>query len=536
MNMFRNWMGLALLLPVVSAAQEDLSGEVTFITAQHVYVRFDRTEGVSANDTLEIFRNGVGIACLVVQSLSTTSCVCKRTDACAPVRGDVVRTRALHPANDASARPDRTARARKTPADHARTDSASASGERIRGRLSAASYSTLPSERENDHRAMYRLFIDADNIANSAFSAETNINYRLLYPAEEARHPQRTEILNVYGLSVTYAPDSNTFITLGRKINNSASSLGAIDGVQAERGFGRWFAGGILGSRPDIFDYGQNLDLVEYGGYLGYETKGKAFRSRTTGGILQQTNAGAIDRRYTYFQHNGTIKENLNLFTSCSVDLYSTVMTGPRLTDLFISARYRFSKRFDAFLSYDSRKRMVFYETFRNMVETMLDDDDARQGVRLRANYKPSKVLTVGGAYSMRFQADGEDASDNVQLSLGISKAPGGMGRWFVQANRNTSNYLRSDVLSVRHYRTLVPRVLDLSIYYRHVEYMYLNRPEGSLLAMRTSQHYYGADVNVNLARTLSFAAMGELSILGTEHNYRLNLNLTKRFDSRKKR
>ncbi len=521
-----------LCLTAVAGAQGVVPGEVTFITSQHTYVRFERTEGISVKDTLEIVRDGIVSPCLVVSSMSSTSCVCAVVGGCKPVKGDHVRTRRLLPIEPRLV----TRNARSAKAKPLDEDTLGSNGERIRGRLSAASYSTLPSDREQDHRLMYRFSLTAFNIANSKFSAETYLNYRRLYPGNMVDHPQRTQFFNVYNLAVSYAPDSNTKITLGRKINNSASSLGAMDGLQVERRHGQLFAGVMAGFRPDIFTYGLNMDLLQYGGYIGLHRITSGINSRSTVGLLQQTNHGMIDRRYAYIQHSTTFNGNLNIFSSGELDLYRTVGSGARLTNFFLSARYRLSKKLDAFASYDSRRRIVYYETYRTEVEELLDDDEARQGARLRLNYRPMKKLGLGVAYSKRFQADGANASDNIGATLNFNMDPEGVGRWSVQANRNTSNYLRSDVLSFRHSRTLIPKYVTMSLYYRMVEYVYANRSDGSPLSARAAQRYYGADLSVNFAHTLTFSVLGELATVLEERNYRLNMNLVKRFDSKKKR
>lgn len=521
----------AMVAPLFSTAQDVVSGRVTFITAQHVYVRFEGTEGIAVKDTLEVLRDGVPQPCLIVANKSSTSCVCTVAAGCTVEKEDQVQVHRRVPeeVKPAASRPERATR----PA--ARTPATPSNGERIRGRISAASYSTIPSARENDHRLMYRVSLDANRIAGSKFSAETYLNYRKLYPADPDRRPQRTELFNVYSAAVSYAPDSNTVVSLGRKINNNISSLGAIDGLQAERNLGSFHAGAIVGFRPDIFTYDLNTDLFQYGAYAGLRSRSARVSTRTTLGLLQQTNAGLIDRRYAFMQHSSTINGDLNLFGSGELDLFSTMNAGARLTNLFVSARYRINRMIDVFGSYDSRKRVIYYETFRNDVEVMLDDDDARQGARLRLNVKPMKALSLGTAYSRRFQADGANRSENVQLFLNYSRDPRTFGRWSIQANRNTSSYVRSDVLSFRHSRTLIPKRLDMSLYYRAVEYIYGNRADGSPFAARTSQRYYGADMMLTLARTLTFTLLGELSTLREEKNYRVNMCLTKRFDSKKR-
>ncbi|MBL0128505.1 MAG: hypothetical protein IPP83_13855 [Flavobacteriales bacterium] len=533
MRRTRRGVVLVLLMPLLASAQGVIPGEVTFLTSQHVYVKFATTEGITAKDTLDLVKNGTATPCLVVSSMSSTSCVCTVISGCKVEKQDMVRTRVLHALEVKIASAKETKPSRARPVEE---DTLKGKGERIRGRLSAASYSSIPSARDNDHRMMYRFSMNAERIANSKFSAETYLNYRKLYPANMDRYPQRTDYFNVYNLAVSYAPDSNTTLTLGRKINNSASSLGAIDGLQAERSFGTLFAGAIVGFRPDIFTYDLNTNLLQYGGYIGTQMNSATVNSKSTIGLLQQTNSGMVDRRYAYLQHSTTFGGNLNIFSSAELDLYSTVQSGARLTNLFVSSRYRISRKVDVFASYDHRRRVVYYETFRNDVEVLLDDDMARQGARFRLNVRPTKTLTLGAAYSKRFQADGMNASDNISGSLNINRDPQGFGRWSVQMNRNTSNYLRSDVISFRHSRTLIPQRLNMGLYYRIVEYRYANRPEGSSLASRASQRYYGADLNLDLARTLMFTVLGEMSTIADERNYRVNMSLTKRFDSKKKR
>lgn len=55
-------------------------------------------------------------------------------------------------------------------------------------------------------------------------------------------------------------------------------------------------------------------------------------------------------------------------------------------------------------------------------------------------------------------------------------------------------------------------------------------------MAAQVSQRYYGADLTLTFAKTFTFMILGELSTILQERNYRLNLSLSKRFDSRSKR
>ena len=93
--------------------------------------------------------------------------------------------------------------------------------------MSAASYSTLSSLREDRHRIMYRFSLNADHLFESKFSLETYLVYRQYLNSGTSN---RKNIFNLYNLAVRYDIDPSLSVVFGRKINNKISSVGAIDG------------------------------------------------------------------------------------------------------------------------------------------------------------------------------------------------------------------------------------------------------------------------------------------------------------------
>src|SRR5512136_2314120 len=55
---------------------ENITGRVSFITSQNIYVKFTSTEGISPGDTLYQPSGNNLIPALVVRNLSSTSCIC----------------------------------------------------------------------------------------------------------------------------------------------------------------------------------------------------------------------------------------------------------------------------------------------------------------------------------------------------------------------------------------------------------------------------------------------------------------------------
>jgi hypothetical protein len=509
------------------SSQVELEGVVSYVTSQSVYVKFASTEQIEAGDTL--FWNVLDekIPCLIVKNKSSVSVVCGLLNECT-IKTESKVTFLPHRLKVEQLQEDTSTASVELPEKK----------ERIRGRISAASYSNIFDDRSPSHRAMYRFSMNADNINESKFSLETYLNYRQLFVDQERSSIRRTKYFNVFNLAVRYDLDSTMSLTFGRKINNKASSLGAIDGLQAEKYFGDIYTGLIVGFRPDLSDYSLNTNLLEYGAYAGLQKDGKKVRSRTTLGLLQQNNSGAIDRRYIYFQHSSTINRKLTLFSSAELDLYNEIdgqsISNGRLTNFFTSARYRFSRKIDLNLSYDSRRRIMYYETFRSEVERLLEDDEARQGLRTRVNVRPFKYTSFGLSYSKRFQSSRQNKSDNINGYISYTKLPTIGGRTSLNYNRNESNYLLSQVASVRYSRELIKSKLSADFYYRMVNYTYNTASE--ITSSTSEQYYYGANFLYRFTRTLTFSLMGELATRGEENNYRVNTRIIKRFDSKKSR
>ena len=55
---------------------ENLVGKVSFVSSQNIYVRFKSCEGISVGDTLYIPEGDTLVPALIVNSLSSVSCLC----------------------------------------------------------------------------------------------------------------------------------------------------------------------------------------------------------------------------------------------------------------------------------------------------------------------------------------------------------------------------------------------------------------------------------------------------------------------------
>lgn len=504
-------------------ADRTVNGTVSFVTANSVYVRFDSTDDIPIGKTLKL----AGSDCLLVTDKSSTSIVCTVINNCAVEKGDVVTytiPTKVKQEEPIETDPNTVIPVERTEPDITLSQEESLYTEKIRGRVSLASYNTFSDVRNDRHRFRTRFSLNADHIGDSKFSIESFLTYRNVSSYDSEDENARTDIFNIYNLNVRYDATPTLSIAAGRRINPKTTTVGAIDGLQVEKYFGDFYVGALGGFRPDFENYGFNSDLLQYGGYIGIETDDEDFWSQTTVGAMEQTNAGATDRRFIYLQHFSTIASDLSLFSSMELDIFGNAGSETRLTNLYMSARYRFSRAANIMVSYDSRKQIIYYETFQTEIERLLDEDLARQGLRFRLNVRPAKILWAGISYSMRSQSNNENKSDNINAYITLTKIPGIGGRFNVSYNRNASNYLTSNIVSGRYSREVVKNKVNADIYYRFAQYTYERNYQDF------DQHFYGASLFWRITRSWQFSISGELSQYEEESSYRFYTQLSKRF------
>ena len=534
--MYRKYSILILLIiffcELKAQTGQNTKGTVTFVTSSNVYVRFDKTEQINLGDTLYI---NPTTPCLVVDQKSSSSCVSSLISNCDIGKGDIVIHKIVIKAKKEEKiiedlRVDTTeAVLSKLEVEESANDDSFKIEQSINARVSAASYSQFSNRPDRDrHRTMVRASVNINQINGSRLSMESYLNYRKNFIQGELPQGYRTQFLNIYNLALIYDVDSTSWLAFGRKINRRASSLGPIDGLMGEKHFGNFYTGAIVGFKPDLIGFGLNTNLFEYGAYVGHQFRVKRIYGQTTIGLLEQRNGNAIDRRYAYFQHSSSPVKNLNLFSSIELDLYQNISGinsyNPRLTNLFISAQYRLTRSLTFSLSYDTRKRIIFYESLRTQIEELLADDQARQGIRARINFRPFRYMNIGIAAARRYQSNNQNKAENISGFLSYSKLPFIKGRLSVNYNQNQSNYLRTKIYSVRYNRALIPRYLDGDFYYRNVTYTYIGSES------RSDQQYYGAGLSLRLNKTLRFRLLTEHSIRQLDKNWRINTKLIKRF------
>jgi len=523
---------LALALNVTSQiAQKNLEGTVSYVSSQHIYVKFASTENIQIGDTLFLTEGNRLIPALKVDQLSTISCV-----------GSIIGNRTLVVSTRLVFVPHTEVKQSAmeivdpkilTPVsvnDQAIKNSAKKESGKWRskfdGRVSLSSYSNI-SDYNTDQRFRYNVSMNAQHINNSRFTGESYISF-------SHKNGQWNEIsknvfsaLKIYTLAVKYDVDSTSNIWFGRRINVNMANVGAVDGLQYEKKIRKFTLGAVVGSRPNYSDYSFNPDLMQYGAFIGHNFENKNGSMQTSVAFFNQMNRFNTDRRFAYLQHNNSLAKNLNLFCSFEIDLYTMKNLKPvntfDLTSTYVSLGYRPWRKLSLSLSYDARKNIYYYETFKNTIDSILDKE-MRQGMRFQFNYRPIKYVSWGGNAGYRFQKSDPKPSINASSYINYSQLPLIHVSTTINATKLKTAYLDGMMYGLQFSRDLIPGKLSAELEGRYVDYQFLNSPSTLQQKIGEFSLYW------QIANKISLSADFEETIEKGTNYSRIFLNLTKRF------
>jgi hypothetical protein len=435
-------------------------GKISFITTQNIYVRFENTEGISTGDTAYYYHNGKLLPVMVVQFLSSTSCSGKKINNMNLKIGDNVTVWTLNDepdilttkkaGNEKDSNLVNDARQQEIRKDKFKIP---ARRSNFYGSFTANSFSGFANYANSigTQRWRYTLNMHAENISGSPFTFTNYMNFSYLTSNWGNVKTNVFNNLKIYDLSIGYKMNKFS-IWLGRHMNNNISSVGPVDGLQIEKRFGKFAFGGVIGSRPDFLHMGLNSNLFEFGAYINRVDSIDNRMMQSSIAIFQQSNHGKTDRRFLYFQHNNNILNNLYLFFSSEIDLFklhnNKAQSDFSLTSLYLSTQYTPVRLLTINLSYDARRSVIYYETFKSLYDSLFENQ-LRQGLRLSFFIRPFRgmFLNLGGGYS--FQKGDIKPSRNFNISVTKSDIPFLDISASITFNRILSNYQSGTVYGI---------------------------------------------------------------------------------------
>ncbi len=504
-----------------------LKGSVSYITTQNVYVKFENTAGMQSGDTLFIARNNILIPVLIINNLSSVSCVSSiignnTISISTPVFG---KKRADVKKEEPIANETKESVSVNDQAINALTEKNKVKSQ-FDGRFAFSSYSNISSY-SSDQRYRYNISMNAQHIGNSKFSVENYISFT--HKSDELNQIGQdiNKYLKIYSLALKYDFSQSSNISFGRKINLNMANIGAVDGFQFETVHRNFTYGALVGSRPDYYDYSFNPDLMQFGVFAGHNIQTETGNMQTSVAIFDQMNKFKTDRRFAYFQHSNSLLKRLDLFCSFEFDFYTFVNMLPTntfdLTSTYLSLRYKPSKILSLFVSYDARKNVYYYETFKNQIDSIIDRE-TRQGLRFQFTFRPVNNLSLGGSAGYRFQKSDPTPSINANSYLSYNQLPFILASASLNATLLKTNYIDGMVYGISLSRDIFNGKIYTGIEYRLVNYTYKN----SQLSLR--QDIAELSLSWRIAKKLTLTADYEATYEKDNNLGRLYLNISQRF------
>jgi hypothetical protein len=493
-------MFIFLILLLIKLDGQNLPGQegvVSYITSQSVYVRFTSTGNIRTGDTLFILKGDKLIPVLQVRELSSISCVCnlisdiklsvsdkivhQSRQAAEPESKPAVPLPVIKPTEPESVKAPMPVETKDTLKD-VRPEQ-KAKRQQIHGYFAIASYSNFSDQNStNSQKMKYTFSFLGKNLGNTNLSAECYINFVHSNQQWEEIKKDIFNGLKIYNLALTYDFGRKASFLLGRKINPKLSNMGANDGLQFELRFRSVAFGIIAGFRPDYYDYGFNANLFQAGGYLYHELTGKHGTMQTTLAFVEQMNSWKTDRRFLYLQHVNSLVKNLTFFGSAELDLFRQTLNtqdstySPQntfhLTNLYLSLNYRVIKQLTLSFSYSARQNIIYYETYKNWLDELLDSETL-QGYLLQVAVRPVKKMSIGATGGYRFQKDDPGPTKNLYGYFTYSQIPGIGISTTLSLTLLQTGYLNGNIYGIGISRDFFRGKLYFGLGYRYVDYRY---------------------------------------------------------------
>ena len=529
---------LFILICFVVEAQNPLvisRGKISYVSTQNVYVQFEDVHAVRAQDTLQIFINNVWYNALIVESVSSRSCITRSITKEKLLIG-------MHVINEKKSNLGITGnplvqiqtQTLKPPLEVINKSNVLNEHETVKqvlnARISVSTNGSMEASEKYFSRIRTTASLDISNINGGKFSFENYIVYARRLGAESSN--TFADDVKMYSLSLAYDVNQRVRLSLGRRINNLMANMGAIDGVQVELKNKNFQYGGFGGSRPDYLDYSFNPSLFQFGAYLAHEKSLKNGIIQSSLAFSEQQNNHLTDRRFVYLQHSNSIIRDVSLFYSLELDLYQNIdsiqSNQINLTSTYLSIRYKPSSKLSFTASYDNRKNVIYYETYRTYIDQLMQQE-TRQGLRMQVNYNVSKNVNLNLSGFYRYQSDRVDPTKNYLINVSINQVPSLGASLNINANLMNTYYFDGMILGARLNKDFFNGVLSTEINYRKIDYQFFNLDQGKM-----SQDVVGVSLNLFGRKRTALMISYEGTFEANTRFGRYYLTLTQRFKSKK--
>jgi hypothetical protein len=498
---------LLVFFSAVLSAQHDnkIIGTITYISSQNFYVRFESTNRMSIGDTIYISETGTGIG--IIQYLSSQSAACSYlTKSSVELNSQVYAFKKINNIESTSTVQEVEEKEDSFTKEYYQPQ---CNGTRtkdefgISGRFSLRSftnYSTSSSHAQNQYWR-YSLSLRGKNVGFKNLDFQSSATYG--YRADNWKNSGNFwNNLRVYDFFFSYQTTAFSNIQAGRIRNQNVYSLSTFDGVLFDYAFSKFTIGTFVGSHPDWKNMGVNIKLLQYGVFLSREDSLGGITMSNNLSFANQTNSGITDRRFLYFLHHTRLTD-LSFTLSSEIDLYEVELKKAKSvfkpTNIYASALYRFDKKLSFDISYDARKTIYYFESFRSTLDSILDSR-MRQAVRFGVLYQFSRTLAVGLNGGFAKQNDDLRPSFNAGASVSLTEITKLYLAFIGDFTYLQSNFLNGFAYGIKVNKNFLANDLNVGLGLRRVDYFFAQNTSDGI-----AQNIVNADLRWRVLKSLYF-------------------------------
>lgn len=424
---------------VLLAAAESLSAArteftVTYVSADHVYIDGGAEDGLAVGDQLVKVSAAQDSVILEIVFAAGHSASCRVTSGTSGVAvGDRVAYHARGgeaPIEEPVSLPDTVSAPPEEPSPTEPTASAahfSPAPVRLSGGLSLGFYYWADAGPANldFSQSNARLTLKAQRLWNQHLTLALRTRGR--YDARERSYGtvDRTEWENrLWELSFTYDnPSSRIYWSAGRLLPRPLSVVGYLDGALVElRLSNLWRIGLLGGQQPDWLYRTEDQSIAKGGGYLSFASnQSRSFSITQTIGGVGEYQSSRVSRSFIVSQGRVALGSRWGISHSEEIDIYTglrkdRVGRSVSLSRAYVHMFWRAHRDVQLGLSYDNLRRYWTYD-YVTLADSLFDDR-VRQGWRLRADWSPSNLWSIGVSGGYRDRPDNEDPTLTYSLSI----------------------------------------------------------------------------------------------------------------------
>jgi hypothetical protein len=520
------WIGAALLL-LGAPVHAQKAFKITYLTSSTAYIDAGSDDGLEPGDRVEVVRAGDVIAVLRVTDVSSRRAACAiESSTTVMAVGDVVRFSVRPPpgptAEPAVGAPAEEPRARAEGESWARRNGLRGRvGVRYLGVFDESGFGGDVREPSADVR------LDGNRVAGSPFDVQVDVRARHTVQTVADGREFDDGQARVYRLNTRWHSPSDRYqATLGRQFSSALASISTFDGVEATYNRARWGAGVFAGTQPEPVDYGLSTDVAEGGVYARLRSRpGSTTRWEIVTAAVGSYEDAHINREYVTLlgrmmssRLSVMLQQDVDVNRGWKRDAETNAVT---LTNTFTSVRWRASRTVDVDAGYDNRRNIRLYRDFATP-ETQFDDA-YRQGVWGGASVGFAQRCRVGASARSSVGGSSGDA-----LSYTMTASASRFTRAQLDVRLRSTHYDNDASQGWMHALSAGCAVGSRSM----LELFGGVRDEQSKLfsASDVNTSWIGADVDVDVGRSLYFSLSGEHNGGGDESYNQVYTGLSWRF------